>query len=137
MDIESAGPVAEVTRARRWHPALSWFVLYCAASGAIEGMAADRPESGTFFLALQIVVSGFLIFWWASDDAKLRGRPLSRLAPVWIVLFGVFWIVVRLSTSRERLAAWRGFGRGAFVMLASLVAYLLFFNLFVPAAGHG
>lgn len=136
IEVENAGSPAVAARTQRWHPALMWFVLYCAASGAIEGMAADRPEADMVFLAIQIAVSGFLIFWWASDDAKRRSRPLSRLTPVWIVLFGMLWIVAHLFASRERAEAWRGFARGALVTAASLAAYLLFFKLFMPAA-HG
>ena len=133
MDVEDPVPPAEAVRAHRWHPAPIWFVLYYAASGAVEGMAGGRPDSDAVFLAIQVAVSGFLIFWWASDDAKLRGRPLSRLAPAWIVLFGMFWIVVRLFASREPADAWRGVARGALVTLAALSGYLVFFNLFLPA----
>lgn len=136
MDVENTES-ALAARTHRWHPALMWFVLYCAASGAVEGLSAHRPESEMLFLAVQIAVSGFLVFWWATDDAKRRGQPLSRLAPVWIVLFGVFWILWRLFTSRSPLEAWRGFGRGVLVMLASLGTYLLFFQLFVPGTGAG
>jgi hypothetical protein len=137
MDVENPAPSTVAARARRWHPALMWFVLYCAASGALEGMVAGKSGPQPLLLALQIAVSGFLIFWWASDDARRREHPLSRVAPVWIVLFGMFWIVWRLFSSRPRAEAWRGFTRGAWVMIASLAAYLLFFDLFVPDAARG
>jgi hypothetical protein len=124
-------------RTQRLHPAALWFLFYSAASGAVEAMTADASEPAAFLLALQVAVGGFLIFWWANDDARLRGRPLARLAPLWIVLFGACWIVVRLFATREPQQAWRGLGRGVLVGLASMVLYLLFFTLFVPPAVHG
>ena len=130
MDNVEPTSATAMPATRAWHPALTWFLLYCAASGAVEGMASDRPEADMLFLAVQVAVSGFLIFWWASDDAVRRQRPLSRFAPAGIVLFGAFWILVRLFTTREPAQAWRGVGRGALLMLASLVLYLAFFSQF-------
>ena len=137
MDNAELTNAPVVAAARGWHPALVWFLLYCAASGAVEGMLANRPEADMLLLAVQVAVSGFLIFWWASDDAGKRGRPLSRWSPAGIVLFGAFWIVYRLFTTRERAEAWRGLRRGALVMAGSLALYLAFFTSFAPAATTG
>lgn len=124
-------------RAGRLHPALFWFVLYSAASGAVEAMTAAAPGSTMLLFAVQAAVGGFLIFWWASDDARRRGRPLSRLAPLWIVLFGACWIVVRLFGSRAPREARRGLARGLLVALASTLIYVAFFNAFARATVRG
>lgn len=125
-------PSVAAATARRWHPALTWFVVYYAAWGVIDAKMLDRPEAGMLLLAVQVAVCGFLIFWWASDDALRHGQPLSRMAPLWIVLFGMFWIVPRLLRTREPAQAWRGVRRGASVALASLASYLAMFVLFAP-----
>ena len=130
MDNAGPRPATAAPAARAWHPALTWFVLYCAASGAVEGMAGDAAGTEMVLFAVQIAISGFLIFWWAADDAARRDRPLSRWAPAGIVLFGVFWIVYRLFTTRAPAEAWRGLGRGTLVMAASLALYLAFFTQF-------
>jgi hypothetical protein len=113
----------------RWaSPAL--FVLSFGVFGVLDGLTLGERAAESVLTVIHVALMAFLLFWWASADAALRGARLSTAMTLCIVVFGVFSVPFYLARSRPAAAWARWLPKGLVVLALCVGSYVGLLSLF-------
>ena len=98
-------------------------VAIFGAFGAADGLARGNAAAEFLLQAVFIVAVAFIVFSWATLDARTGGRDLSTAQIICIVLFGYLAVPFYLFNNRPSGARARSLLKGTLVFLMCIIAF--------------